>query len=108
MLYLLEIYLHNAKEETKKNPGLCKTQTSEINSDRDVYIDTMMGVLVLCCEMLLSLLEYNVLAAENEVFAILHVYFVVEANLSISFQFRCGGVMGKYAAGGELKSPTTG
>ena len=58
MLYLLEIYLHNAKEETKKNPGLCKTQTSEINSDRDVYIDTMMGVLVLCCEMLLSLLEY--------------------------------------------------
>ena len=60
MLYLLEIYLHNAKEETKKNPGLCKTQTSEINSDRDVYIDTMMGlgVLVLYCEMLLSLLEY--------------------------------------------------
>jgi len=60
MLYLLEIYLHNAKEETKKNPGLCKTQTSEINGDRDVYIDTMMGlgVLVLYCEMLLSLLEY--------------------------------------------------
>ena len=60
MLYLLEIYLHNAREETKKNPGLCKTQTSEINGDRDVYIDTMMGlgVLVLYCEMLLSLLEY--------------------------------------------------
>ena len=87
MLYLLEIYLHNAKEETKKNPGLCKTQTSEINGDRDVYIDTMMGlgVLVLYCEMLLSLLEYNVLAAENEVFAILHVYFVIEANHSVPF-----------------------
>lgn len=84
VIFIRNIFVQ-CKRGNKEKPELCKTQTSEINGDHDVYIDTMMGVLVLCCEMLLSLLEYNVLAAENEVFAILHVYFVIEANHSVPF-----------------------
>jgi len=59
VIFIRNIFVQ-CKRGNKEKPELCKTQTSEINGDRDVYIDTMMGlgVLVLYCEMLLSLLEY--------------------------------------------------
>ena len=59
VIFIRNIFVQ-CKRGNKEKPELCKTQTSEINGDRDVYIDTMMGlgVLVLYCKMLLSLLEY--------------------------------------------------